>query len=62
MGPSLRAAFVRIDSPEPSIPAEAMIESSIGELRTLGACWDSDEELPQPPAARINDGEPGFSV
>lgn len=45
MGPSLRAAFVRIDSPEQSIPAEAMIESSIGELRTLGACWDSDEEF-----------------
>jgi len=39
LGTRLRAAFVRLDDPGKTTAAEAMIASSIGELRTLGAWW-----------------------
>lgn len=42
MGPRVRAAFMQIESPAETIAAEAMIATSIGELRTLGAYWASD--------------------
>lgn len=41
VAPQLRAAFVRIDSPELTTKPESMIEKSITELRTLGAYWPS---------------------
>lgn len=41
VAPQLRAAFVRVDSPELTAKPESMIEKSITELRTLGAYWPS---------------------
>jgi hypothetical protein len=43
LGPTIRAAFVRLDSPEQSTVAESMIARSIGELRTLGVYWSEDK-------------------
>lgn len=45
LSPLLKAAFVRLDSPDKSVPAEAMIATSISELRTLGAYWPSDKKF-----------------
>jgi hypothetical protein len=39
LGPTIRAAFVRLDAPEQATVAESMIARSIGELRTLGVYW-----------------------
>jgi hypothetical protein len=43
LGPTVKAAFVRSDQPEKTVMAESMIATSIGELRTLGASWESSE-------------------
>ncbi len=45
LGPVIRAAFVRTDSPQQTSPAEAMIATSIRELRTLGAYWNKSEKF-----------------
>ena len=45
LSPRLRAAFVRLDSPEKCVEAEPMIASSIQELRTLGVYWNSEEKF-----------------
>jgi len=46
--PTVRAAFVRLDAPKQTTPAESMIAKSIQELRTLGAYWN--KETPFTPA------------
>jgi hypothetical protein len=43
LGPTVKAAFVRSDLPEKTVMAESLIAKSIGELRTLGASWESQE-------------------
>jgi|GEM_PF-1259847 len=43
LGPTVKAAFVRSDLPDKTEMAEPMIAKSIGELRTLGAIWESEE-------------------
>lgn len=45
LSPTIRAAFVRLDSPERAAVAEAMIETSIHELRTLGTYWNGKEQF-----------------
>jgi hypothetical protein len=45
LGPTVKAAFVQSDQPEKTATAESMIAKSIGELRTLGASWESREQF-----------------
>lgn len=51
IGPVLKAAFVQLESPVRTVPPEAMIAKSIGELRTLGA-YSVDAANFTPDAAR----------
>ena len=44
-GPQVRAAFVEIANPQKTVASEAMITSSIQELRTLGLFWDKTSTL-----------------
>ncbi|MBL8809290.1 MAG: hypothetical protein JNM43_03850 [Planctomycetaceae bacterium] len=45
VGPAVRAAFVAVADSKKTIPAEPMIQSSIAELRTVGAIWEGDAEF-----------------
>lgn len=45
VGPAVRAAFVATSDSKKTIPAEPMIQSSIAELRTVGAIWEGEDDF-----------------
>jgi hypothetical protein len=45
VGPAIRAAFVATADSKKTIPAEPMIQSSIAELRTVGAIWEGEDDF-----------------